>query len=92
MLEAMACGLPIVTSGSGGVERILGSHNYVVNINDKQQFIDSISTLLGDAQLMQKISEKNIAQSKSFSCENIAQKIDNFILDKVEMINIDTSK
>ena len=79
MLEAMACGLPIVTSGAGGVERILGSHNYVVNKNDKQQFVDYISTLLRDTQLMQKISEKNIAQSKSFSWENVAQKIDKYL-------------
>jgi glycosyltransferase involved in cell wall biosynthesis len=55
MLEAMACGLPIVTSGAGGVERILGSHNYITTKNNKKHFIDCITELLKETNLMQEI-------------------------------------
>jgi len=41
---------------------------------------------------MQSISAKNITQAKSFSWEHVAQKMDNFILDKVEIMIGDTTK
>jgi L-malate glycosyltransferase len=80
-LEAMASGLPIVTSGAGGVESILGSHNYITDKNDKQHYIDCISELLEKADQMQEISNHNISISKSFSWVNVAKKIDNYILE-----------
>ena len=80
MLEAMACGLPIVTSGAGGVKGILGTSNHIVNINDKESFVKSISELIREVDLMQTISKHNIAISKSFSWMHIAKKIDDYIV------------
>jgi len=79
MLEAMACGLPILTSGAGGVENILGSHNYIVQKNDKENFVLCISNLIKDADLMKEISTKNVKLAYSFSWTNVAKKIDNYI-------------
>ena len=79
MLEAMACGLPIITSGAGGVENILGSHNYIVQKNDKENFVLCISNLIKDADLMKEISTKNVKLAYSFSWTNVAKKIDNYI-------------
>jgi L-malate glycosyltransferase len=76
MLEAMACGLPIVTSGAGGVENILGSHNFIIQRNDKENFVYCISNLIKDISLMNEISKKNVKLSYSFSWENVAKKID----------------
>ena len=82
MLEAMACGLPIVTSGAGGVESILGNHNYITNKNDKEHFIDCITELLEEVDLMRETSNHNISISESFSWVNVAKQIDKFILKK----------
>jgi len=80
MLEAMACGLPIVTSGAGGVESILGSHNYITTKNDKKHFIDCITELLKETNLMQDISNYNISIAKSYTWVNVAKQIDKYIL------------
>jgi glycosyltransferase involved in cell wall biosynthesis len=79
MLEAMACGLPIITSGAGGVENILGSHNYIARKNNKENFVCCISNLIKDAGLMKEISKKNVKLSYSFSWANVAKKIDSYI-------------
>jgi L-malate glycosyltransferase len=80
MLEAMACGLPIVTSGAGGVESILGSHNYITIKNDKKHFIDCITELFKETNLMKDISNYNISIAKSYTWVNVAKQIDKYIL------------
>ena len=82
MLEAMACGLPIVTSSAGGVKSIIGSNNYIATKNDKKSFIWCISQLLKSVNLMREISKNNILISKSFSWINVAKNIDNYISKK----------
>jgi len=79
MLEAMACGLPIITSGAGGVENILGSHNFIAHKNDKESFVYCISELIKDTDLMMKISMQNVKLSSKFSWKNVAKKIDSYI-------------
>ena len=59
MLEAMACGLPILSSGAGGVKSILGSKNYIINDNEKRNYVECISKLLKKHDEMKNISDNN---------------------------------
>ena len=79
--QAMACGLPIVTSSAGGVKKILGQHNYVVNENNKKHYINCINTLLNNAESLEELSKHNISMSKVFSWSSIVKKIDNYFID-----------
>jgi|TARA_B110000008_G_scaffold273472_1_gene307826 L-malate glycosyltransferase len=83
MIEAMACGLPIVTSQAGGVEAIVGKHNYVIDKNETQYYVDCILELFQKVNQVEEISKLNISISKSFSWADIAKKIDNYILEEV---------
>ena len=83
MIEAMACGLPIVTSRAGGVEAIVGEHNYVIDKNETQYYVDCILELLQKINQVKEISKLNISISKSFSWVDIAKKIDKHVLEEV---------
>jgi len=80
ILEAMACGLPIVSSTAGGVESILGKHNCVAELSNQHQFIDCLSKFSVNLKLRRDISVKNRMQSKKYAWKNVAKNIDQYIL------------
>ena len=81
ILEAMACGLPIVSSNAGGVKSILGKHNCVVeSSNNNHQFIDCLSKFSVNLKLRCDVSAKNRMQSKKYAWKNVAKNIDQYIL------------
>jgi L-malate glycosyltransferase len=83
MLEAMACGLPIVSSGAGGVESILGNLNYIIEENEKKNYVECISKLIMQNDEIKKISLSNMSLSKSYSWERVAKKIDDHIFENM---------
>ncbi len=76
MLEAMACGLPIVCSDAGGVKSILGEHNCVAELSSQHQLIDCLLKFSVSTKLRRDVSEKNRMQSKKYAWKNVAKNID----------------
>jgi len=75
ILEAMACGLPIVSSNAGGVKSILGKHNCVADLSNKYQFIDCLSNFSVNVKLRRDISIKNRIQSEKYAWKSVAKNI-----------------
>lgn len=82
MLEAMACGLPVVSTKAGGVESILGSYNFIVQTNDKNSFILKLNELIENKDYLDEVSKYNISVSKKFKWNYVAKNINNFIVDE----------
>ena len=59
-MEAMSSGLPVVVSNEGGPKTLIREENpggYVIDINDKQAWLDTMKTLTQDRELRDKLGE-----------------------------------
>lgn len=77
VMEAMACGLPIIASRIRGVTDILlGSENLLVNnCNDENAFADAINWMLNEKALRAKLHENNPRTSKQFDIPSITKQM-----------------
>jgi glycosyltransferase involved in cell wall biosynthesis len=75
LIEAMASGLPIVTTNAGGIKDILGPQqlNFMVDVHDRQAFSEKLQLLLGDNNIQSSLIEENHNSVNRFSTENVAQ-------------------
>lgn len=80
IVEGLASGLPIVTSsyGAEGIDINPGEHYMLAN--NKQEFINSIQTLLADKQLRENISQKAKAiVSEKYTWPELAGQLHQFL-------------
>ena len=73
ILEAMACGLPIVASRVGGIPDIITNNHsgYMVEVKDTNDIANKIILLLQDDTLRKKITDNNRQIVKKYSWENV---------------------
>ena len=77
IIEALSCGVPVITSNTSCFEETGGESVLYVNPNDKEEIIDAISKLVNSKELQQKLIQKGKEQIKKFSPEVIAKEIMN---------------
>ena len=75
LIEAMASGLPTVTTNAGGIPDIVGElqSNFMVDIKDRDGFADKLKELIDSEDMQQKLSQENIERVKRYSTENVAK-------------------
>lgn len=74
ILEAFACGCPVVLSDRSCFPEIAGNAAAYFNPEDRESIAASIETLLCDTELRSSLSEKGMRRSKDFSWERSAEK------------------
>lgn len=76
LIEAMACGLPVVTTNAGGIKDILGNLQlqYMSDINDSNHFASNLIAMakLSDSQLFE-IKKENLEVVKKYSTSEVAK-------------------
>ena len=78
-IEAMACGLPIISSPAGGLELIVGKHNFIIKSQSRAGFINKLSILEGNETLRELISIENTLNAQEYSWAKVAKNIDNYL-------------
>lgn len=75
LIEAMACGLPIVTTNAGGIKDILGSKQlqYMSDINDSNHFAANLIAMAKLSELeLEEVINENLENIKKYSTHEVA--------------------
>lgn len=75
VIEAMASGLPILTTDAGGISDILGDKqkSFMVPRSDKNEFAARLVELISDPNDLQILSNENLQVVKKFSTEEVSK-------------------
>ncbi|MGB9898578.1 glycosyltransferase family 4 protein [Thermanaerothrix sp.] len=75
LLEAMACGTPILAARSGGMPEVVGDAAYLIdNPMDPAEVASAIIMLLSDQQKLAEMSIKGLERSQNFTWEQTAKR------------------
>jgi glycosyltransferase involved in cell wall biosynthesis len=72
MLEAMACGLPIVTTPCEGIEELIADNGIIVGQPNAQAIADAVKSIIDNEQLYNKMCTQARARAEQFNWKNVA--------------------
>lgn len=73
LLEAMACGCPVITSNTSSLPEIAGEAAILINPNKERELIEAIRDVINNKRLKQTLIKKGFIQAKKFSWKHCAQ-------------------
>lgn len=74
LVEAMACGTPIVTSNVNGLQEIAGDAALLVDPQDTEAIAGAVEQALGDPALRRRLSARGLARAHHFSWDKCAER------------------
>lgn len=88
MLEAMACGIPVITSNTSSMPEVAGTAAFIIDPTKPAQITDALIQVTNNHNLKQKLIEKGLQQSAKFSWRAMASDV----LEIYNQINMSSSK
>ena len=83
LLEAMACGAPIVSANTTAMPEVLDDAALFFDPRNPDHMAECILVALGDAELRKELSEKGLARSKDFSWRRTGERTASILKDCV---------
>lgn len=75
VIEAMACGVPVVTSTVTSLPEVAGDAALLVDPESVEQITAAINEIVNNTETRAMMIDKGFAQAKLFSWEEVARKI-----------------
>ena len=73
VLEAMACGTPVIVSNGGALPEVVGEAGMVFNLSEKDGLSKAMYTCLSDEKLCLSLKEKGLSRASLFSWQRTAE-------------------
>ena len=73
VLEAMACGTPVIASNQGSLPEVVGDAGVLVEPTDIEQIADAAERLLEDASLRADLRKRGLERARAFTWERTAR-------------------
>lgn len=73
ILEAMACGVPVVTSNNSSLPEVAGNAAIMVDADDTKEITSSMELVLNNSKIKKEMIKKGYSQAKKFSWEKSAK-------------------
>ncbi len=74
-LEAMACGIPVITSNTTSLPEVVGDAGIMVDPHSERQLAKAMYDVLRDCRLQRKMEIRGLKQVKRFSWDRTAEKV-----------------
>ena len=74
-LEAMACGVPVITSNTSSLPEVVGNAGLLVDPHNTGELSTAIMRILGDKQLQEDLRQKGYERVKHFTWQEAARKM-----------------
>jgi glycosyltransferase involved in cell wall biosynthesis len=74
ILEAMACGIPVITSNTSSMPEIANDAALIINPHNPIEIADGMKLLLTDFDYYKTLSEKGLLRAKEFSWKIMAER------------------
>jgi glycosyltransferase involved in cell wall biosynthesis len=91
LLEAMACGIPVISSNASAMPEVVGDAGVLVNPTNVQEIADAICNLHNNSDFYQELVTKGLARAKYFTWEKAAEQIAT-IYEKILFLNSKKTK
>lgn len=72
VVEAMACGAPVITSNTSSLPEVVGEAGIMIDPGDIQGIADAMSKVLTDSSLQEELQKKSLERAKQFSWRRCA--------------------
>ena len=79
VVEAMACGCPVIVSNTSSLPEIVGDAGIRINPNDVKNISSAIKRVLSNSEIRTTMIQQGFDQIKQFSWENCAEKTYNIL-------------
>jgi glycosyltransferase involved in cell wall biosynthesis len=75
MLEAMACGVPVITSATSSMPEVAGGAALIIDPYNTEKITEAMISLVSDLKLREEMSGKGFERASQFSWKSVAQNV-----------------